>query len=111
MGGVTAAGRLTFYLDASIPLHVRQALALLRSDVIYAGGPDMPPEKTKDRQWLPLAGENDWVVLLRDKKIRTRPGERRALIDAGEDDARANPGPFVRSVTRAGVRDLFVKGI
>ena len=98
----------------------------------------MPPERTKDRAWLPIAGAEDWVVILRDKKIRTRPGERRALIEAGvrafcltgagsytrwqtlellvnrwpmiEDHARMSPGPYIRSVTKSGVRDLFLKG-
>jgi len=75
---------------------------------------------------------------MRDKRIRTRPGERRALVDAGvrafclthagnytrwevlellvnrweriEGIASLNPGPYVYSVTRSGVQRLNVPG-
>ena len=37
----------------------------------------------KDTQWLPMVGQANWLAVLRDKKIRTRPAERQALIDGG----------------------------
>lgn len=74
---------MTFYVDASVPVAVRRALAEARDDVCYAGQPGLPKESTGDIHWLEKAGEHDWVVLKRDKKIRTRPGERSALIHAG----------------------------
>ena len=73
----------TYYLDASIPIAVREAIAKCRDDVRYAGGPKAPPEETKDKAWLELAGQEDWIVIFRDKRIRKRPGERRALLAAG----------------------------
>lgn len=129
---------MTFYVDASVPVAVRRALAEVRDDVRYAGGPGCPKESTQDVQWLKTAGENDWVVLKRDKRIRTRPGERKALIEAGlrtfcltgagnyskwqvlqlltarwdriEEVAANVSGPYVYAVTRGGVRRLGLAG-
>jgi hypothetical protein len=130
---------VTFYVDASVPIAVRQALALVRDDIVYAGGPGAPTERTADQDWLRIAGTNDWVVLKRDKKVRSRRWEREALIDAGvrtfcltgggqytrwdtlrlltarwgriEEVARDVPGPYIYSVTWDGVRRLVVTGI
>lgn len=127
---------MTYYLDASIPIAVRTAIASVRSDVLYAGGPNAPPENTKDDIWLPLAGAGDWVVIMRDKKIRTRPGERQALLNAGvrafcmttsgnatrwqvlellatrwrriELTANTVAGPYIYAVTSGGVTPLRV---
>lgn len=129
---------MTFYVDASVPVAVRRALAEVRDDVCYAGGPGCPKESTLDIHWLKTAGENDWIVLKRDKRIRTRPGERKALIDAGlrtfcltgagnyskwqvlqlltarwdriEEVASTVGGPYVYAVTKDGVRRLTLSG-
>lgn len=71
-----------FYLDASIPFPVSRALSLVRDDVLYPGGPDCPINSpgAKDAEWLPVAGRHGWLVLMRDKRVRSRPGERRALL-------------------------------
>lgn len=126
----------TFYVDASVPIHVAQALQLVRTDVTYPGAvgcPVMTPN-VPDEEWLTTAGQNDWVVIMRDGKIRYRPGERQALITAGvrafcmtaagnyskwrtlkllverwesmEDIATAVVGPYIYSVTQGGVRFL-----
>lgn len=50
---------------------------LVRDDVMW-----LEPRfrhDTPDPVWLREAGLNDWLVVTRDKKIRTRPGERRAI--------------------------------
>ncbi len=129
---------MTFYVDASVPVAVRRALAEVRDDVLYAGGPRAPAEGALDPDWLPVAGRENWVVILRDKRIRKRPGERRAFLDAGvrlfcmtgagnysrwetlrllaarwpriEEVASTIPGPYIYSVTRDGVRQLRVSG-
>jgi hypothetical protein len=123
-----------FYVDASVPVGVRRALAEVRDDICYAGEPGRPAEASRDTDWLKTAGENDWVVIKRDKRIRTRPGEREALVSAGvrtfcltgagnyskwkvlqllatrweriEEVASTVSGPYVYSVTQAGVRRL-----
>jgi hypothetical protein len=130
---------VTFYVDASVPVAVRRALSLVREDVRFAGGPGAPKESTQDKDWLREAGEREWVVIKRDKKIRTRPGEREALIAAGlrtfcmtsggnysrwetlrllaarwnriEEVATTIPGPYIYSVTWDGVRELTLAGV
>jgi PIN like domain len=75
----------TYYIDASIPEKVYQALAHVRSDVLYPGAPGCPitDRATLDSKWLPIVGTQGWVVLMRDKHIRHRPGERNALLRYG----------------------------
>ena len=70
---------MDFYLDASIPFPVSQALALVRDDVLYPGAPGCPitTPDVKDHEWLPVAGHHGWTVIMRDKHVRSRPGERR----------------------------------
>lgn len=130
---------MTFYVDASVPIAVRTALASVRDDVVYAGGPGAPKERTQDKDWLPVVGANEWVVLKRDKRIRTRQWERDALIRAGlrtfcltgggnytrwetlrllaarwpriEEVAETISGPYIYSVTWDGVRELVLRGV
>jgi hypothetical protein len=137
--GEPKGGLTVFYIDASFPLAVRQAIASVRDDVLYAGGPDAPAEDVDDDVWLPLAGANKWVVIHRDKKIRKRPAERQALIDSGvrtfcltgagnytrwetlrllaarwpdiEEVAGQRDGPYIEAVTWQGVRPLFIPGV
>ena len=50
---------------------------LVRNDVMW-----LEPHfrhDTPDPVWLSEAGLNDWLVVTRDKKIRTRPGELQAI--------------------------------
>jgi PIN like domain len=127
---------LVYLLDADL-LGVAKPLALIRSDVIYPGHarcPTITPD-TKDRIWLPEAGRRRLVVIQRDKRIRSRPGERQALLDHGlrtfcltraghmskweilrllviswpdiERIARELEGPYIYSVTGQGVRPLL----
>ena len=126
----------TFYVDASVPIHVAQSLGVVRDDILYPGaiGCPVPSPNVDDRAWLKVAGEEDWVVLMRDKKIRSRRWERQALTEAGvrafcltaagnysewktlqllakrwddiEEIATSTPGPYIYSVTQAGVRFL-----
>ena len=113
-----------------------QALTLIRSDVRYPGGPDCPVTSPGmlDSDWLPLVGANDWVVIMRDKRIRKRPGERDQLLKARvrafclthagnyskwrtidllvrrwsdiEEKAATEPGPYIYSVTHAGLKKV-----
>jgi PIN like domain len=127
---------LVYYLDASIQIDVYRALASVRDDVLYPGEAGCPIESpaTLDSVWLPIAGEHGWIVLYRDKKVRTRPGERQAFIDAKvplfcmtgsgnaskwttltllvrrwdriEEVANTEAPPYIYSVTQDGVRRL-----
>ncbi len=69
------------FVDRSIPKSVATALNATRGDVEWLEPrfrPDAP-----DPEWLRAAGEGGWVVLSRDKKLRTRPAERRAIAAYG----------------------------
>ncbi|MPZ22455.1 MAG: hypothetical protein GEU28_02700 [Dehalococcoidia bacterium] len=56
-----------------------EALKLVRTDDVR-WLEDLYPHWTKDSVWLPHAGKDGWLVILRDKKVRSRHGER-ALIE------------------------------
>jgi len=43
---------------------------------------DVFPQDTDDEVWLRAAGRRGWVVLMRDDRIRFRPGEQRAILEA-----------------------------
>jgi PIN like domain len=68
-------------IDRSIPKSVATALNATRGDVEWLE-PRFPPD-TPDTEWLREAGTGGWVVLSRDKKLRTRPAERRAIAAYG----------------------------
>lgn len=40
-------------------------------------------QRLPDEEWLADAGRNDWIVLMKDDRVRRRPAERDALMDAG----------------------------
>jgi hypothetical protein len=67
------------FIDRSIPKSVAEALNLVRDDVRWLE--DEFPHNTPDIVWLPEIGARGWLVILRDKRVRTRPGERQAIID------------------------------
>ena len=126
----------TYFLDANVPVNVSKGLAQVRSDIMYPGAHGCPVMSTvvPDIEWLGIAGRQEWVVVTKDRKIRTRPGERNALVDAGvrsfcathagnytmwellkllvarwddmEEIAMNVPGPYIYSVTKNGVRFL-----
>lgn len=112
---------------------VALALQHVRGDVTWPGAPDgFVPGGASDTTWLPIVGSAGLIVLTRDKRIRTRPIEREALLDNGVracfltsggnldlftqlrlwlrywDDIEAlvatQPSPRLASVTRTGVR-------
>jgi PIN domain-containing protein len=75
----------TYFVDASVQIDVAKALAQVRDDILYPGalGSPIASPNVDDIDWLPAVGAHDYVLLKRDKKIRTRPWERQALFQAG----------------------------
>lgn len=57
------------------------ALAAARSDTIHIGHPLIPecPRGALDVEWIPAVAARGLVVITRDKKLRTKPVEVRAL--------------------------------
>ncbi len=124
-----------FFLDRS--LGGRQVPALLRAAGLHVmtlsdvyGIP--ADEAVSDVEWLERAGHTEWVVLMKDERIRYRPSERAALIDHGVkafcltsgnlkaaqmaeaflnriaaiSEACRAPGPFLYAVSARGLRRL-----
>ncbi|HEY3005514.1 MAG TPA: hypothetical protein VGJ44_24420 [Kribbellaceae bacterium] len=68
-------------VDANM-LDIGRAMASVRSDVVYPGHPSIPDiaRDALDDMWIPIAGRLGLVVLSRDKRLRYKPVERRALV-------------------------------
>jgi len=69
-----------YFIDEKM-LSVGYALNAVRSDILYPGHDDCLdiPRGTKDSVWLRKVGQRGWAVIMRDKRIRSRPGERELL--------------------------------
>jgi len=74
--------RLTFFADASIGRRIVPT-ALRAAGLRVVVHDDRFPPGTLDEDWLAEAGRLDWLVLTKDKRIRYRQIERRALERAG----------------------------
>jgi PIN like domain len=125
-----------FFVDEN-SLALGRMLAKQHDDVVYPGHPALleVPLETPDVEWLDVVGRLDLAVITRDKKIRSRPVERRVLAGAGvrgfvltgsgdmntaemmalverhwaamEGELVARPdGPWLVAVTAAGLRPL-----
>lgn len=69
------------FMDCSVPRGVAKAVKKGEEDVRWLG--EIFPVDTPDTHWLREAGNNGWLVITRDRKIRTRPGERGAIMEYG----------------------------
>ncbi|MCW2752362.1 MAG: hypothetical protein JWR83_3472 [Aeromicrobium sp.] len=94
--------------------------------------------KSPDLEWMPFVGARDWIVLSRDRRIRSRPAELAAYWENGIQSVRLGakkdltphdqvamfnkheirlrrlaiklgPGPWAVSLTVSGVRQMSVK--
>lgn len=66
------------FIDRSVPKGVAEAIKKVRDDVFWLE--DKFPHDAKDEEWLAAAGLGSWLVVTRDKHIRTRPGERARIL-------------------------------
>lgn len=68
-----------------------------RTDVLSPGHPQLPevPLGTPDLDWMPIVGSRDFIVVTRDRRIRTRPAELAAYRHHG-----------IRSVWLGAKRDM-----
>lgn len=94
------------FFDRSVPRSVADALARIRGDVMWLE-PEFPHD-TPDEVWLAEAGARGWIVVTRDRRIRTRPAEREAIVRNGV-------GAFVllqrRPMSAADVLDVVVANL
>jgi hypothetical protein len=56
-----------------------------RDDVLYPGHEKLPevPLGTPDLEWMPIVGARRFIVITRDRRIRTRPAELAAYNEHG----------------------------
>lgn len=56
-----------------------------RDDVLHPGHPDLPdvPLGARDLEWMPVVGVAGFIVITRDRRIRTRPAELSAYREHG----------------------------
>lgn len=111
-----------------------------RDDILYPGHDDLPevPLGAPDLEWMRFVGEKGFIVLTRDRRIRTRPAElityresgvRSVWIGAKQDLSpqdqvqlflrhedrlrreiiKLGPGPWSLALTVAGIRPLNLK--
>ena len=73
---------VTFFLDRSLGAKV-VATALRNAGWSVVTHDQVFPQDTPDQVWLARAGAENWIVFTRDDRIRYRPAERGALMDAG----------------------------
>jgi predicted nuclease of predicted toxin-antitoxin system len=69
------------FIDRSIPRGVAEAVKRMREDVIWLE--DEFRHDVPDEEWLAVAGQKGWLVITHDRRIRTRPGERQAIMENG----------------------------
>lgn len=118
-------------------LGLAKLLLQQRDDIVHPGHRLVPevPLGTADLDWLPLVGRMHWIVLSRDRRIRSRPAELRmywaygvcSVWIGGKRDSssqdlaqiflrhegrltqyaiKVGAGPWAVSMTPAGVRPL-----
>ncbi len=66
------------FIDASLPRTVADELKKVRDDVIFKHDIFVPG--TDDSVWLRRVGVEGWLAITHDKHIRTRTGERDAIM-------------------------------
>jgi len=77
---VAVASLVRFYVDESAA-GLGLALAAARKDTIHVGHPLIPecPRGALDTEWIPAVARRGFVVIARDKRLRTKPVEILAL--------------------------------
>lgn len=60
------------------------ALARLRPDTVHPGHTAIPevPRGALDPNWIPAVAARGLIAIGRDKRVRTKPAERQAIIDS-----------------------------
>lgn len=56
---------------------------LRREHAVVIAHDEVFPQDTDDEVWLREAGRRRWIVLMKDRRVRYRPGEQRAIIEEG----------------------------
>lgn len=65
------------FFDNNISRHLADGMKAFQEDVTHLL--DHFPSNTEDVTWLEFIGQNNWVLLTRDERIRWNPAELRAI--------------------------------
>jgi PIN like domain len=77
---VTNGHHQRIFVDANL-IGVARALEQTHDQVVYPGHSDWPFDQDEDDDvWLSYVGDNDWLAIARDKRIRYRTIEKQALV-------------------------------
>lgn len=78
------AASLRLFVDESA-LGLGKALTIARRDVVHPGHALIPevPVGALDTEWMPSVAARNLAVIIRDKRIRTKPAERQLLHQHG----------------------------
>jgi hypothetical protein len=121
------------FVNGSMPRSVADELRKIGKDA--RAKIELFPANTKDTVWLRRVGNNGWLAITRDARIRTRPGELQAIrnhnvgcfiltyrndltkpeivrivldnIEAMKKKFSTTPRPFIYTVTRDGEFRLY----
>jgi hypothetical protein len=69
---------------------------------------DVFPQDTDDEVWLAEAGRRRWVVLMKDDRLRYRPGEQQAVLQARVACFCLNPS---KGMTAEQMADAFITAL
>lgn len=123
-----------YFFDENL-LPIGRALAAVRGDVVYPGHRALPEveQGADDVEWVAVIGAQGLIAVTRDRHIRTRPAERRAVLESGArlvcitgkqnltmwqrldavvrawpaiERAELLPGPWVKGLSGGQLRDL-----
>lgn len=122
------------FIDGNVPRGVADQLRNIGKDA--KAKIEIFPADTQDTVWLTACGVNGWLAITRDGHIRTRPGEKQAIVDHEvgcfiltykndvkraeiirivldniekmEEKFRTTPRPFIYTVTKDGEFRLYI---
>lgn len=85
MPGASAEPSVVYFADENLLGMGKLLCRAGRPDVLHPGHEALPeiPRGTADLDWMPVVGARGFVVLSRDRRIRTRPVELRAYWEHG----------------------------
>ena len=70
---------MKFFIDNNLSIQMARGMEGFGEEVMHLQ--DEFPQGTPDEQWLQYVGDNDLILVTRDREIRRRPAELKALKD------------------------------
>ncbi len=68
---------MKFFIDNNLSESLAKGLAAFGEDVVHLK--DRFPQNAPDTEWLEYVGQNQWVLITRDERVRRNPAELAAL--------------------------------